>query len=618
MLTFVVTMGIILLLAADLTYFTKKRQEIVLPLGFCMICVWEYIFALLGLLPYSVLLFIVLIVGLNVLLICRVRPSVSDIIKFFTPGIIIYILCGIVFTFFYWNKITVGGDEYSAWAITVKHMFYYDQLPCQGESNVCYNNYIPGVPLVKYFFLKLIGAYKENALYFNHAMWMVSLLIPIFAKVDVSTKRQKVVEYIFKLAICIFLPSTFCTDSYSFLVVDCLLGLMFAYGIFMILTQEKDGHFYFCECLVMMMLVLTKELGIVLAATLALMIILDGFTEVKWKTWKNMFMFLPVGIPYLSWKIFLKLYAENMTATANSMKVSVEAFVQLLTGGGTEEQYAIVRTFLKAFFNLKDVKLYGSEIPIPGIGYLIISVVCLFALKKLLGKRCYRLILGLCGGMLAYYGVLFYWYCYLKADDPNVYILSSYRRYTTSFWMGVLLAIMMTYLYSHYERRWVYSIVLGWMGISTLSIGMTGGRGYWRNAGRIALTESYIGNLQHQKENINKGDKVYVVSQDDGAGFLWAIYALTPVQCNLEKDGETGLPTYSLGYNSENVTGASNYSIEEWSDILQEYDYVYVCKTNERFEDTYGALFEDDITDDTLYKIIIHGNDLSLDMEGNY
>ena len=128
MLTFAVAMGCILLLAADLAYFTKKRQELVLPLGFCLICVWEYIFGLLGLLSYSVLLFIVLLVSVNVFLICRIRPAASDITKFFTPGIIIYILCGIAFTIFYWNKITVGGDEYSAWAITeMKERFEMDK-----------------------------------------------------------------------------------------------------------------------------------------------------------------------------------------------------------------------------------------------------------------------------------------------------------------------------------------------------------------------------------------------------------------------------------------------------------------------------------------------------------
>ena len=53
--------------------------------------------------------------------------------------------------------------------------------------------------------------------------------------------------------------------------------------------------------------------------------------------------------------------------------------------------------------------------------------------------------------------------------------------------------------------------------------------------------------------------------------------------------------------------------LEEWEQILyNEYTYVYLFRIDTQFISRYGSLFEDEITDDSIYEIIKNSESISL------
>ena len=53
-------------------------------------------------------------------------------------------------------------------------------------------------------------------------------------------------------------------------------------------------------------------------------------------------------------------------------------------------------------------------------------------------------------------------------------------------------------------------------------------------------------------------------------------------------------------------------TLEEWEDVLSSCTYVYVGSTNDKFEEMYGAFFDDEIVDGRIYHIDRSSGKLSI------
>lgn len=90
---------------------------------------------------------------------------------------------------------------------------------------------------------------------------------------------------------------------------------------------------------------------------------------------------------------------------------------------------------------------------------------------------------------------------------------------------------------------------------------------------------------------LNNNDKVYVIFQDPGITvdpFVFR-YCISPIVMNL-------MDEYSLGkLDGPNDTMTYNITAKEWKEKLinENYDYVFILKTDNEFNETYKELFED-------------------------
>ena len=89
---------------------------------------------------------------------------------------------------------------------------------------------------------------------------------------------------------------------------------------------------------------------------------------------------------------------------------------------------------------------------------------------------------------------------------------------------------------------------------------------------------------------LNSNDKVYVIFQDPGVTvdpFVFR-YCISPIVMNL-------MDEYSLGeLDGPNDTMTYNITADEWKEKLinENYDYVFILKTDDEFNETYKGLFE--------------------------
>ena len=90
---------------------------------------------------------------------------------------------------------------------------------------------------------------------------------------------------------------------------------------------------------------------------------------------------------------------------------------------------------------------------------------------------------------------------------------------------------------------------------------------------------------------LNNNDKVYVIFQDPGITvdpFVFR-YCISPIVMNL-------MDEYSLGkLDGPNDTMTYNITAKEWKEKLinENYDYVFILKTDNEFNETYKEVFED-------------------------
>ena len=98
-------------------------------------------------------------------------------------------------------------------------------------------------------------------------------------------------------------------------------------------------------------------------------------------------------------------------------------------------------------------------------------------------------------------------------------------------------------------------------------------------------------------------DLVYVLSQNDRGYKFWVThFNLTPVKSLPEE----GFASWSLGkkYNNDDIW-TKNFSVDKFSEYLQEFTHLYIDNADKQFIDGYGSVFANpsDIKDKTLFRV---------------
>ena len=170
----------------------------------------------------------------------EIEPIKEAIKRIVTPGLFVYMALFAVNVIINQGRILEDYDEFNHWGLIVKNMFLYNTYGTNAESVVLFNEYPPFTAIFQYFFLSIQKIYQEDTLIIAQNVLYLSIIIPITRTITWRTNLKKLWMII---PIIVFLPMIFYENFFLEILVDGLLGIMFAYLIFAAFDKEEDLKF---------------------------------------------------------------------------------------------------------------------------------------------------------------------------------------------------------------------------------------------------------------------------------------------------------------------------------------------------------------------------------------
>ena len=514
-------------------------------------------------------------------------------------------------------------DDFSHWGVMAKETLRLNQFYYVPESAVtAHKDYPPLSALLQYLWCKLGGAYKESFLFNVKHIFCFSLIIPLLQewKNKCADKWYKTIGNIL-LTIMIFITALTCNSIgealfFRSIYPECVLSLLFFYGMYILYRGENDKSIYDIFELVLMgtCLLMTKQIAFYFWGILILYYFLDALLIRKKISRKWMVSTCCIVLVTLfTWNTY-RIIANKYESIRqfNEKKFALSNIMNVLSGNGEEYQ---IETFQNYVSNLLGYPLIKRPLT---LSYIQIAFVCmvllafLYYLYKNEEQKHSFLVLGFIQliAMAGYIGVM----------------LLSYL-----FGFGVSDAVSVT-CYNRYMLTLLYPILLFDVFLLIRALNQKGKLNFFKQQMIVLLftavilyppelmevelkpgvlcenqMESFEGDAELINQYTEEYAKIYFVSQEDN-GSIWNMIAYQTTPRRYIHSG------YSLGMPySEDDEYTENLSVEEWKERLSKFDYLYLCNVDEQFTSTYGEVFPDlHIRNQQLYKIQNQNGTISL------
>lgn len=545
-----------------------------------------------------------IILGYNIY--CLKEKKIKFKENIMTFGLVLFLIAYLIIIWSSLGKVASSWDEFSHWALAVKNMFELNNLGLGNDSTISIKTYLSGTSIFQYFCVALSGKFNESLLYLAMNVLLLSLIIPAFEGFDKVSKFIKVLLFIAMF----FLPTLFYPTIYSSLYVDGVLALTFSYGLYSYFINRKKQLNYFDTsnlifCFIM--LIFVKDFGLILAMLLLMIVLIDNafiqnkfdFKHLIKNNYKIVLTIVPAMLIKLSWIITL---AINKIESGNQGTGILTTIINLLKQNIQDYQKDVILTYSSAIgtTNLTNTKITISFFTIIVllflIGYLIYRNV-----QKTDQKRIITYTISTIVSSIIYAGILLL--CYISIfSEYEAIRLASYDRYINSFALGALFAFIIILMNSiSKDKLKLEKYVITLFVIVSVIIKFDTLLSFF--SGPLHNTSQGIRNQYNTfetkvKKYLKSNDKLYFISTNDsGFDYFVARYEITPI---VMKD------VWSIGKPyDENDIWTKNIPIENVkTDLIKNYEYVYLYDIDEQFIKIYGDLFADDnIKDNQIYKV---------------
>lgn len=593
---FFVVFTVIFCFAACLAIVLKKRIEQVIPVAVLAVILIVYVFGIFDNLRLGVFIVQVLtaanlvFLGITVLKFDK-ENKLKELREYIlTPGLVIYMCLFALSIFINKDRILQDYDEFNHWAVIVKNMFMYNSYGTNSESIVAFNEYPPFTAILQYLSLDINNVYSEDIIIMAQNILYFSIIIPITKNIGWNKSFRKIIII---LPLMVFVPMFFYENFYLDILVDAILGVMFAYTIY-VAYDEKDVTFKYVQiCTGIIMLALTKTSGIGLAV-LALIIILIRVIlnykndkkilkrELKLFAVITIIAIILISIWYVKvntakkrWDFEQYIKSENLKPeeqkqVAKSFGMSV-IFNQTITERNLTVFMTIIVFVCAQVYTIfiikdKDFTYYSwammCSIPIYLI-MLLITYVTIFIPMEAIQLTCFERYT--CTILLAY--AIFQMFALTAREEKH-------------FGKAVLLAITITITLmplSNITEKYIYAK-------------------NFKNTSKINR-DIYT----KFRKYVNKIDVEDTV-----------LYIMGP-KANIEY--QTALNNYITMPITIDKAIVGNFSkVEELEKVAEDYDYIFIYRMKEDTKETVKTIFEDEkVRNDTLYKVVKNENTIRLE-----
>ncbi|MBN2880304.1 MAG: hypothetical protein JXN65_11825 [Clostridia bacterium] len=510
----------------------------------------------------------------------------------------------------YFNKdrLFVEWDEFSHWGKTVKNMYYLNTLANQ-DYNLLYKSYPPATAIFQYLLLQLKGSYSEGIIFSSMPILYFSLVMPFYKKI----KPKSILNILVITIGIVVIPIIFYNNFYTSIYVDALLGILFAY----ILLNDFFEKNYLIRNLGVALgttvLCLTKSSGQGLAVLSFIITCADSIYKYKQKNDKfskkdifkffktPIFMFSGLFFALVSWKIYT--HVNGIVDTRNPSGISVKALIDTFIhhqGIGT----SVVRSFISFIVKRPTI---NTIISITSLGticlLLILALIVIRNSKANIQPRMKILFAGLSIGSLIYFISLCFIYIF-SFSEYEAKSLASVERYVNTYLLGFFIITIGSIINNLINKRKkgliIPIVILAMLTITNLSPIYEIAVAYKEENVATQNYRAPYKNLQEYTDIINSDDNLSLLCTE-GQGLENLIYQYEYMdELNISGYDSIGTAPYYGGDIWTKVLTFEEYELY----LTSAYDFLYVVRANEKYNEDYGCMFEIGYAENnTLYHI---------------
>ena len=561
----------ILVIAAALAQHGRCRVELTIPVSMFSIALLLYASGLFGsLLPGLYLCYAIILACVVYLTVCAVKKRLCAG-WIFTPGLCFFIAVYAFGLFVHRQETLIGWDESAHWILTLRNSFALNQFGAVAASSAEYKTYPPIVAMFHYFFTKSSILYANTTLRMSVTVLTAGLLAPLLS-VFRGGRRDRLWRIV--IGFLLFaLPFAYYKNAYFGAQVDCIQGLTLSCFLSVFFLSDNPRLRVITAVTGVLFLTLTKDSGLILALIGAVVLAADRllFAPAQNETAKKrrvstrdillalLFLALPL-LAKLSWTGFLCINGIVEEAS-DQLDFWMVDYVKAILSGRFREDYAHsyrVEGFAQFWRSVlydanfhENTRFWLCGIPVPYSVRLGVSIalglfsICVADEKKRLRTALTFLLLG---NLIWLAGISILYLC--RFTEPENAVLSSVSRY-----LGTGLIAVDTFSISHLLRRSVspdvcercearqrrtLAAVLAAAMILPSLVPMFSQEAYQDYKGRPLLRfeetsrdrvyRSYMTQFDRISSHVTSEDRVLIVAEEVGEGWLWYMHALAPLQ----------------------------------------------------------------------------------------
>lgn len=575
-----------------------------------------YILGLLGILNLGAKILLILGVLLFFSVHLRYKQFLSEVIYKKPYGLIFFLISISILalassTRSFSNFSTV--DDFSHWARVSKLLVEYQRLLTVSDP-LLFHNYPPGTALFHYFFLQL-GAFSASGAMFAQGILILSAFTRIF-----SVIQKEISFFIFLLvSLFILIYSHFFGTSFRTLTVDMVVGLFFGVGLLGYLSDRKshDVRTSLLTILpIIIVLPLIKLTGILFSLVIVAVAATEAFfSNYSFKNRLKYFIYFSFAVAaifssYLSWNAHIKnSHLPSTFSTDLSLAKIVSAFDSKKSSAREQETIsAFSRAILTPYKNKSYTPYY----------WLLVTIFLVFLYYSFSSKiKPTRLgpFVVIFLGFVGYLSVLLilYLFSFSAYEGPR---LASMGRYLSSYFFGALFLlfglILQFFLLIEQSKKVTRLFILGFFLIIAPEIRKT-----YKSAaeflvprvGYIEYTTNYANFVVKQTNN---SSNIYFLMQgSNGTENTIFNYGVLPRGSN-QSCSSVGEKYF------DGDVWTCNKDINDFSNSLKNYDYLFIAYVDKQFNDIYSSLFLNVLHNGALYKISKNEMNLKFEFVSEY
>lgn len=593
---FFVVFTVIFCFAACLAIVLKKRVEQVIPVAVLAVILIVYVFGMFDNLRLGVCIVQILTAaGLAFLGITVLKFDKENKLKelreyILTPGLVIYMCLFALSIFINKDRILQNYDEFNHWAVIVKNMFMYNSYGTNSESIVAFNEYPPFTAIFQYLFLDINNVYSEDIIIMAQNILYFSIIIPITKNIRWNKSFRKIFII---LPLMVFVPMFFYENFYLDILVDAILGVMFAYTIYAA-YDEKDVTFKYVQIYTgIIMLALTKTSGIGLAV-LALIIILIKVIL----NYKNDKKILKRELKLLAVITIIAIILTSIWYVKVNTAKKRWNFEQYIKSENLkpEEQKQVAKSFgMSVIFN-QTITERKLTVFMTIIVFVCVQVYTIFIIKD---KDFTYYSWAMMCSIPIYLIMLLITYVTIFIPMEAIQ-LTCFERYTCTILIAYAM-FQMFVLTAREEKHFGKAVLLALTVTITLMP-------------LSNITEKYI--YAKNFKNTSKINRDIYTKFRKYANKIdvedTVLYIMGP-KANIEY--QTALNNYVTMPITIDKAIVGNFSkIEELKKVAENYDYIFIYRMKEDTKEIVKTIFEDEkVSNDTLYRVVKNENTINLE-----